>query len=210
MKVTGFSFIRNAIKYDYPIRESLLSLLPLCDEVVVAVGASEDGATAVPPTAEAMVVSLPEIEAALAAAAEFPMTLFEAEHLARYIEKIKAWREKARAVLKSPVRDNRTVDNLLNAALKFPLQLEEVQSLTEVKQWGPVEHQYSTLFKGPRVSQRKFEELLARSTVLPPGHPLLPVLESLEEEGTCSLSMILVSFFCFYLDIPAWPMLCAS
>lgn len=42
MKVTGFSFIRNAIKYDYPIRESLLSLLPLCDEVVVAVGASED------------------------------------------------------------------------------------------------------------------------------------------------------------------------
>jgi len=43
VKVTGFSFIRNAIKYDYPIRESLLSLLPLCDEVVVAVGASEDG-----------------------------------------------------------------------------------------------------------------------------------------------------------------------
>lgn len=42
MKVTGFSFIRNAIKYDYPIREALLSLLPLVDEIVVAVGASED------------------------------------------------------------------------------------------------------------------------------------------------------------------------
>lgn len=42
MKVTGFSFIRNAIKYDYPIREALLSLLPLVDEIVVAVGDSED------------------------------------------------------------------------------------------------------------------------------------------------------------------------
>ncbi|HNA79141.1 MAG TPA: glycosyltransferase family 2 protein, partial [Turneriella sp.] len=42
MKVTGFSFIRNAIRYDYPIRESLLSLLPLVDEIVVAVGKSDD------------------------------------------------------------------------------------------------------------------------------------------------------------------------
>lgn len=42
MKVTGFSFIRNAIRYDYPIREALLSLLPLVDEVVVAVGKSDD------------------------------------------------------------------------------------------------------------------------------------------------------------------------
>jgi hypothetical protein len=43
MKVTGFSFIKNAIKYQYPIVESLQSILPLCDEVVVAVGDSEDG-----------------------------------------------------------------------------------------------------------------------------------------------------------------------
>ncbi len=42
MKVSGFTFIRNAIKYDYPIVESIQSILPLCDEVVVAVGKSED------------------------------------------------------------------------------------------------------------------------------------------------------------------------
>jgi len=42
MKVTGVSFIRNAIRYDYPIVEALRSLLPLCDEVVVAVGNSDD------------------------------------------------------------------------------------------------------------------------------------------------------------------------
>ena len=42
MKVSGFSFIRNAIKYDYPIVEALRSILPLCDEVVLAVGQSED------------------------------------------------------------------------------------------------------------------------------------------------------------------------
>jgi glycosyltransferase involved in cell wall biosynthesis len=42
MKVTGFSFIKNAEKFQYPIAEALRSILPLCDEIVVAVGASED------------------------------------------------------------------------------------------------------------------------------------------------------------------------
>ncbi len=42
MKVTGFSFIRNAIKYDYPIEEAIRSILPICDEFVIAVGKSED------------------------------------------------------------------------------------------------------------------------------------------------------------------------
>lgn len=42
MKVTGFTFIRNAIVYDYPIKEAILSILPLCDEFVVAVGQSDD------------------------------------------------------------------------------------------------------------------------------------------------------------------------
>jgi len=42
MKVTGFTFVRNAILYDYPIVEAIQSILPLCDEVVVAVGQSED------------------------------------------------------------------------------------------------------------------------------------------------------------------------
>lgn len=42
MFVSGFTFIRNAIKYDYPIVEAITSILPLCDEVVVAVGKSED------------------------------------------------------------------------------------------------------------------------------------------------------------------------
>ena len=42
MKVTGFSFIRNAITYDYPIVEAITSVLPLCDEFVIAVGQSDD------------------------------------------------------------------------------------------------------------------------------------------------------------------------
>jgi hypothetical protein len=42
MKVSGFTIVRNAIKYDYPIVEAIHSILPLCDEVVVAVGRSED------------------------------------------------------------------------------------------------------------------------------------------------------------------------
>jgi len=42
MKVVGFSFIRNAIKYDYPIIESITSILPICDEFIIAVGQSDD------------------------------------------------------------------------------------------------------------------------------------------------------------------------
>ena len=42
MKVTGFTFIRNAIKFDYPIVEAITSILPVCDEFIVAVGNSED------------------------------------------------------------------------------------------------------------------------------------------------------------------------
>ena len=43
MKVVGFSFIKNAVKMQYPIAEAIQSILPLCDEVIVAVGKSEDG-----------------------------------------------------------------------------------------------------------------------------------------------------------------------
>ncbi len=42
MKVTGFSFIKNAIKFDYPIIEAINSILPVCDEFVIAVGKSDD------------------------------------------------------------------------------------------------------------------------------------------------------------------------
>ena len=42
MKVTGFTIIRNAIKYDYPVVESILSVLPVVDEFIVSVGNSDD------------------------------------------------------------------------------------------------------------------------------------------------------------------------
>jgi hypothetical protein len=42
MKVAGFTFIKNAVNNDYPIIEAITSILPICDEFVVAVGKSED------------------------------------------------------------------------------------------------------------------------------------------------------------------------
>ncbi len=41
--LSGFTFVRNAIKLDYPIVPAIRSILEVCDEVVVNVGASEDG-----------------------------------------------------------------------------------------------------------------------------------------------------------------------
>jgi hypothetical protein len=43
MKIAGFTIARNAVKYDYPIVEAITSILPLCDEFVVAVGDCDDG-----------------------------------------------------------------------------------------------------------------------------------------------------------------------
>jgi hypothetical protein len=43
MRVSGATFVRNAVKFDYPVTESILSILPICDEFVVNVGESEDG-----------------------------------------------------------------------------------------------------------------------------------------------------------------------
>jgi len=42
VKISGFTISRNAVKYGYPIVESIRSLLPLVDELVVGVGDSED------------------------------------------------------------------------------------------------------------------------------------------------------------------------
>lgn len=42
MKVTGFTFIRNAIINDYPVSEAIRSVLPICDEFIVALGNSSD------------------------------------------------------------------------------------------------------------------------------------------------------------------------
>lgn len=42
MKVVGFTFIRNAVQYDYPVAEAIRSILPLCDEMVVNLGNSSD------------------------------------------------------------------------------------------------------------------------------------------------------------------------
>jgi hypothetical protein len=43
MRVTGFTIIRNAVKYDYPVLEAIQSILPICDEFIVGVGNSDDG-----------------------------------------------------------------------------------------------------------------------------------------------------------------------
>lgn len=43
MKISAFSYVRNGFSYGVPFIESLQSVLPLCDELIVAVGDSTDG-----------------------------------------------------------------------------------------------------------------------------------------------------------------------
>ncbi len=42
MKVSGFTFLRNGEIFGYPFVESIKSALPIVDEFVIALGASED------------------------------------------------------------------------------------------------------------------------------------------------------------------------
>lgn len=45
MKISGFTMVKNATSLYYPIRESILSILPLVDEFVVALGECRPGDT---------------------------------------------------------------------------------------------------------------------------------------------------------------------
>jgi glycosyltransferase involved in cell wall biosynthesis len=42
MKISGFTIARNAQKYYFPIAESISSILPICDEMIVALDDGED------------------------------------------------------------------------------------------------------------------------------------------------------------------------
>ena len=46
MKVSGFTIVRNAIQFHYPVMASIQSILPVCDEFIVNVGDSQDGTLA--------------------------------------------------------------------------------------------------------------------------------------------------------------------
>jgi len=43
MKISGFSYVRNGFDYGVPFLEAFQSILPVCDEFIVAVGDSGDG-----------------------------------------------------------------------------------------------------------------------------------------------------------------------
>ncbi len=42
MKISGFSFVRNGDKLYYPVVEAIRSILPICDEYVIAVGKGDE------------------------------------------------------------------------------------------------------------------------------------------------------------------------
>lgn len=46
MKVSGFTFVKNAIRFGYPVVESIQSVLPMVDEMIICLGNSEDETTA--------------------------------------------------------------------------------------------------------------------------------------------------------------------
>ncbi len=41
-KICGFTFVRNAEKFDYPVIESINSILPICDKFIICLGNSDD------------------------------------------------------------------------------------------------------------------------------------------------------------------------
>ncbi len=45
MKISGFTFARNAAKLYYPVKESIESILPIVDEFVIALGEGDEDDT---------------------------------------------------------------------------------------------------------------------------------------------------------------------
>jgi hypothetical protein len=46
MKIAGFTIVKNAVEYDYPVVESIRSILPVVDEMIVSIGDCTDGTEA--------------------------------------------------------------------------------------------------------------------------------------------------------------------
>jgi Glycosyl transferase family 2 len=46
VRVVGFSLVANAVRLEFPLLEALRSVLPLCDELIVNLGPSDDGTEA--------------------------------------------------------------------------------------------------------------------------------------------------------------------
>jgi len=42
MKISGFSYVRNGVDYDYPFIQAIQSILPICDEFIMVLGDSQD------------------------------------------------------------------------------------------------------------------------------------------------------------------------
>ena len=62
MKVSGFTFIRNAVQYDFPIVEAITSVLPIVDEFIVNVGKCDDGTLALVQSIETPKMKIIETE----------------------------------------------------------------------------------------------------------------------------------------------------
>lgn len=45
LDVSGFTFIKNGLTLGYPVKESILSIEPLCDEVIINVGFEDEACT---------------------------------------------------------------------------------------------------------------------------------------------------------------------
>ena len=43
MKISGFTIVRNAVKFNYPVIASIRSILPICDEFIVNVEGMSEG-----------------------------------------------------------------------------------------------------------------------------------------------------------------------
>jgi len=42
MLISAFTIVRNGVRFDYPFLESIRSVLPICEELIINVGDSDD------------------------------------------------------------------------------------------------------------------------------------------------------------------------
>jgi len=111
MKVSGFTFVRNAIKYDYPIVEAITSILPICDEIIVAVGNSDDDTLALIQSISSEKIKIIAIETDKAFAA-----IAKDSDWAFYIQGDEVIHEKYLPIIKAAMqqyKDDKRVEGLL-------------------------------------------------------------------------------------------------
>lgn len=131
MKISGYICSSNANRLDYPLREAALSLIPVCDEVILSIGPCDDGTMEIAREIEAMDARVRVVE--------YPHAM-----PVRDIHWWTRWLNETRIQLSHPMQLTLDADEILDPMAYDPIREAaskgECRWMHRINLWGDIHH----------------------------------------------------------------------